>query len=135
MNLNLPIHHIGVACKNLEKEREIFYKLGFIKEADFIDERQGVKGEFITPKDNNFPQYRFELLSNLNEKGVLDNYLKNKIKMYHIAYESKNIQKDLDILIKNSGFLIVDIMEASYFAKLCFVMMNNNLLIELVELK
>lgn len=22
--LNLPIHHIGVACKNLEKEREFF---------------------------------------------------------------------------------------------------------------
>ncbi|AJC91315.1 hypothetical protein, possible glyoxalase/bleomycin resistance protein [Campylobacter subantarcticus LMG 24377] len=135
MNLNLPIHHIGVACKNLEKEREIFYKLGFIKEADFIDERQGVKGEFIIPKDNNFPQYRFELLSNLNEKGVLDNYLKNKIKMYHIAYESENIQKDLDILSMGGGILVVDIMEASYFAKLCFVMMNNNLLIELVELK
>lgn len=29
--LNLPIHHIGVACKNLEKEREIFFKLGFCK--------------------------------------------------------------------------------------------------------
>lgn len=135
MNLNLPIHHIGVACKNLEKEREIFYKLGFIKEADFIDKRQGVKGEFIIPKNNNFPQYRFELLSNLNKKGVLDNYLKNKIKMYHIAYESKNIQKDLDKLSMGGGILVVDIMEASYFAKLCFVMMNNNLLIELVELK
>ncbi|EIB45583.1 hypothetical protein cje140_01416 [Campylobacter jejuni subsp. jejuni LMG 9217] len=22
--LNLPIHHIGVACKNLEKEKECF---------------------------------------------------------------------------------------------------------------
>lgn len=29
--LDLPIHHIGVACKNLEKEREIFFKLGFCK--------------------------------------------------------------------------------------------------------
>lgn len=104
MNLNLPIHHIGVACKSLEKERKIFEKLGFIKEAEFIDEQQGVKGEFIIPKNNLLPQYRFELLSNLNEKGVLDSYLKNKTKMYHIAYESKNIQKDLDILSRGGGF-------------------------------
>ena len=31
--------------------------------------------------------------------------------------------------------LIVPIMENSYFAKLCFIMMPNRLLIELVELK
>lgn len=134
MNLNLPIHHIGVACKSLEKERKIFEKLGFVKEAEFIDEQQGVKGEFIIPKNNLFPQYRFELLSNLNEKGVLDSYLKNKTKMYHIAYESKNIEQDLSLLL-NDGLLVVDIMKASYFAKLCFMMMSNNLLIELVELK
>ncbi|MCV3392059.1 VOC family protein [Campylobacter sp. IFREMER_LSEM_CL2101] len=134
MNLNLPIHHIGVACKSLENERKIFEKLGFIKEAEFIDEQQGVKGEFIIPKNNLFPQYRFELLSNLNEKGVLDSYLKNKTKMYHIAYESKNIEQDLSLLL-NDGLIVVDIMKASYFAKLCFVMMSNNLLIELVELK
>lgn len=134
MNLNLPIHHIGVACKNLEKEKKIFEKLGFIKEADFIDERQGVKGEFVIPKNNLFPQYRFELLSNLHENGVLDNYLKNKTKMYHIAYESKNIQNDLNLLCDN-GIIVIDIMKASYFAKLCFIMMSNNLLIELVELK
>lgn len=73
-------------------------------------------------------------MSNLNEKGVLDSYLKNKTKMYHIAYESKNIEQDLSLLL-NDGLLVVDIMKASYFAKLCFVMMSNNLLIELVELK
>ncbi|HEF9206234.1 TPA: VOC family protein, partial [Campylobacter coli] len=87
--LNLPLHHIGVACKNLEKERECFFKLGFYKESEFIDEKQGVRGEFIIPCNEAFPQYRFELLQNLNDKGPLDSYLKNNTKMYHLAYESK----------------------------------------------
>ncbi len=103
MKLNLPIHHIGVACKNIEKERKIFEKLGFKLEAKFVDQTQGVMGEFIIPSNNTFPQYRFELLSNLENTNILDNYLKNKIKMYHIAYESKNIQKDLSILSTGGG--------------------------------
>lgn len=135
MKLSLPIHHIGVACKKIDKEKEIFYHLGFKKEAEFVDEKQGVRGEFIVVENENFPHYRLELLENLNEKGVLDGYLKNNTKMYHIAYESKNIEKDLQFLEQKGGICIVEIMKASYFAKLCFVMMPNRLLIELVELK
>ncbi|MCR6591400.1 lipoprotein [Campylobacter insulaenigrae] len=134
MKLNLPIHHIGIACKNIEKERKIFETLGFKSEAKFIDETQGVIGEFIIPNNDIFPQYRLELLSNLNNRNTLDNYLKNRIKMYHIAYESKNIEQDLKLLSKQ-GIIVVGITEASYFARLCFVMLSNNLLIELVELK
>ncbi|EAJ3710679.1 VOC family protein [Campylobacter coli] len=133
--LDLPLHHIGVACKNLEKERECFFKLGFYKEAEFIDQKQGVRGEFIIPCNEVFPQYRFELLQNLNDKGPLDSYLKNNTKMYHLAYESKNIAQDLTLLEQQGGICIVPIMQASYFAKLCFIMMPNRLLIELVELK
>ncbi|MBK1964669.1 VOC family protein [Campylobacter novaezeelandiae] len=134
--LNLPIHHIGVATKDLGKERAIFEKLGFSKEAEFIDEAQGVKGEFMIPCEANFPLYRFELLSNLNTNGPLDSYLKNHTKMYHIAYESKNLQKDTLFLTQTGGgIIIIPIMEATYFSKLCFIMMPNHLLIELVELK
>lgn len=132
--LNLPIHHIGVACKSIEKEWKVFEKLGFKKEDSFIDEKQGVFGEFIVPNNTLYPQYRFELLQNIGESGVLDSYLKHNAKMYHIAYQSQDIQKDLDI-IKDSGIVVVPIMDASYFAKLCFVVMSNRMLIELVELK
>lgn len=132
--LDLPIHHIGIACKNLEKERECFFNLGFRKEAEFIDERQKVKGEFMIPCNKAFPLYRFELLQNLHEKGPLDSYLKNNTKMYHLAYESKNIEQDLSLLEAQGGICIVAITKASYFTKLCFIMMSNKLLIELVEL-
>lgn len=134
--LDLPIHHIGVACKNLEKERAYFFKLGFYKEAEFIDEKQGVKGEFIIPCNEAFPLYRFELLQNLKDKGPLDSYLKNNTKMYHLAYESKNIEQDLSLLEQQGGGIcVVPLSEASYFARICFIMMPNRLLIELVELK
>lgn len=133
--LDLPIHHIGIASKNLEKERDVFLNLGFCKEAEFIDEKQGVKGEFIIPCKKIFPFYRFELLQNLNDKGPLDSYLKNNTKMYHIAYESTNIKQDLVFLEEKGGVCVVTIMQASFFAQLCFIMMPNRLLIELVELK
>ncbi|RDU66517.1 hypothetical protein CQA53_03485 [Helicobacter didelphidarum] len=97
--LSLPIHHIGVATRSIEKEWLVFEKLGFVKEADFVDTTQGVRGEFIIPRNPHYPAYRFELLENLNGEGVLDSYLANNTKMYHIAYESKNIEADLAILL------------------------------------
>lgn len=99
--LNLPIHHIGVATRSIEREWLVFEKLGFIKEAGFVDTTQGVRGEFIIPRNPHLPTYRFELLENLGEKGVLDSYLANNTKMYHIAYESRDIQADLDSLLAN----------------------------------
>lgn len=142
--LNLPIHHIGVACKSIELEKKIFLQLGFVKEAEFVDERQGVRGEFIIPHKPHFPQYRLELLENLAGRNILDNYLKNNTKMYHIAYESKDIEKDLTYLKQihsdeklykslRKSLIVVNIMPARYFARLCFVMLPNGILIELVE--
>lgn len=99
--LKLPIHHIGVACRSIEKEWLTFKQLGFIEEDNFIDERQGVRGKFVVNKHaaNESNIYRFELLENIQENGVLDSYLANNIKMYHIAYESKNIQQDVNTLL------------------------------------
>ena len=135
--LCLPIHHIGIASADIQKELNMFRNLGFIKEDEFVDEIQGVKGIFVIPSDRAFPQYRFELLENLHKQGPLTNYLKNKTKMYHIAYKSVDIQKDMQSLLDSGGgnMLITPIMSASYFKKICFVMLKNRLLVELVEEK
>ena len=208
MKLNLPIHHIGVATRSIDKEIQLFYALGFVQEGEFVDETQGVRGVFVipamqtsfeskTPLDSlsqssaalpqsattNSPTipYRFELLENLKNSTRLDTYLKHHQKLYHIAFATRDIQKDckaiLDSLtlesnkssinlaggggggeIKNKATvltphitdtqntstpriqlqkprLVIPIMNASYFAKLCFIMLPNRLLIELVELK
>ena len=72
--IRLPIHHIGIASADIHKELSIFKSLGFIKEDEFIDKMQGVKGIFVIPSDRALPQYRFELLENLHEEGPLTNY-------------------------------------------------------------
>ena len=57
-------------------------------------------------------------------------------KFYHIAYETKNIEKDLKIFIEEKrAKVIVPITEATYFDKICFMVMPNMMLIELVQLK
>jgi methylmalonyl-CoA/ethylmalonyl-CoA epimerase len=129
--MNLELHHIGVATKNIEKEFAIFQKLGYKKVSDmFSDEIQKIKGVFIET-DN---QPRLELLENLEENGPLDSCLKNGTKFYHLAYKTNDIQKDSDELIKEvRAKLIVPITEATYFDKICFLMLPNMTLIELVQ--
>lgn len=172
-NTSLTFHHIGVATKSIESEMPFFNALGFVYEAEFSDEKQGVRGVFLTPKvysSSTLPICRFELLENLPNSKRLDNYLKNHHKLYHIAFASENLQVDVDFIL-NSTFsvdstfkhsngggggkmkenssivkngnkkqsikaqLVVPIMESTFFAKLCFIMLPNRLLLEFVELK
>ena len=143
--LNLPIHHIGIACKSIDSELPIFQTLGFSVQDSFIDSNQGIKGTFITKKDKSLTPYCFELLENLSQSGILDSYLKNNTKMYHIAFVSQNIESTLDKInsleingggdkMKGKIKRITPIMQNEYFLKLCFVMLPNRLLIEFVEL-
>lgn len=127
-----------MATHSLSSELKVFQSLGFKIEGEFIDEVQCIKGIFLIPQTRQYPQYRFELLENLNPQGPLTNYLKNKTKLYHIAYKSCDIESDLSKLTnrnKGGGLMIKPITNATYFAKICFVMMPNSLLIELVETK
>ncbi|MBR2112086.1 MAG: VOC family protein [Helicobacter sp.] len=99
---DLTFHHIGVATKSIESEMPFFTMLGFTYEAEFSDEIQGVRGVFLTPKsytNSTYPICRFELLENLPNSSRLDSYLKNHHKLYHIAFASKNIQKNLDTIL------------------------------------
>ena len=126
MKLNLPIHHIGVATRSIDKEIQLFYALGFVQEGEFVDETQGVRGVFVipamqtsfeskTPLDSlsqssaalpqsattNSPTipYRFELLENLKNSTRLDTYLKHHQKLYHIAFATRDIQKDCKAIL------------------------------------
>lgn len=116
---SLTFHHIGVATKSIESEMPFFNALGFIYEAEFSDEKQGVKGVFLTPKSQShttLPICRFELLENLPNSTRLDNYLKNNHKLYHIAFVSENLQKDVDFIL-NSTFGMDSAVETNGGAK------------------
>ncbi len=49
--------------------------------------------------------------------------------------ENSNIIKNENKKQNIKARLVVPIMESSFFAKLCFIMLPNRLLLELVELK
>lgn len=151
-------HHIGVATQSIESELPIFKALGFEIEGEFIDQIQGIRGLFITSKAFNQTHsnlsYRLELLENLPQSTRLDHYLKHYHKLYHIAFESHDIHSDAQAILdyrftqntnltRGGGLsakaskarMLVPIIQSSYFSKLCFIMLPNRLLIELVELK
>lgn len=132
MQNELKLHHIGVATRNIEKEFEIFESLGYKKCSQiFEDPAQKIKGLFI--EANNQP--RLELLEGLEENCPLRPHLLKGNKLYHIAYETCNIEENLEIFIKKKAKIIVPITKATYFEKICFVLLPNMLIVELVQPK
>ena len=96
MSDTLKLHHIGVATRNIEKEFEIFSKLGYKKCSNvFEDKNQKMKGLFI--KSQNQPC--LELIEGVGEENPVKSHILKGNKFYHIAYETKNIEKDLKILL------------------------------------
>nr|MBP3724933.1 VOC family protein [Campylobacter sp.] len=127
----MKFHHLGVVCKDIQKELNIWQYLGYKQESDFfIDEIQKIKGVFLTAQN----QPRIELLQN-NNGEILNNLLRKKTKIYHYAYETNNIKQELLNLQKQKAIVICPIVKSSYFEQICFVSLPNSLIIELVELK
>lgn len=124
-------HHIGVACRDIEKEFPMFSLLGYTREsAVFEDELQGVKGFFITAPE----QPRLELMQDINGSGTLAPHIKNGNKMYHFAYTVSDIEKASEVLQRARGRVISPLKQSAYFGKrICFIMLPNMYLIELIE--
>lgn len=127
----MEFHHIGVACRSIEKEFPMFSLLGYTREsAEFIDEGQGVKGVFITAPG----QPRLELMEDINDSGTLAPHIKNGNKMYHFAYKVADIEKAADVLKKSRARVISPLKQSTYFGRrICFLMLPNMYMIELVE--
>jgi len=133
MQGKLKLHHIGVATKNIEKDFEIFSKLGYEKCSDiFEDKIQHMKGLFIKAQD----QPCLELIEGVGEDNPVKSHILKGNKFYHFAYETQNIEEDLKDFIENKkARIIVPITSATYFEKICFLIMPNMMLIELVQPK
>ncbi|MDR0664320.1 MAG: VOC family protein [Helicobacteraceae bacterium] len=132
--IDLKFHHIGVATKSIEREFSVFEALGYRKVSEtFIDEEQRIRGLFIEGRRG---APALELLEDLDERGPLAAILKNHIKFYHFAYETDNIESDSRKIISSlKAIMIVPIVNATYFEKICFLALRNQALIELVQLK
>ena len=133
MQQTLKLHHIGVATRGINKELEIFAKLGYERCSEiFEDHIQKMKGVFIKAPN----QPCLELIEGIGEQNPVKSHVLKGNKFYHFAYETKNIKKDMENFVKNyNAKVIVPITTATYFDKICFLLLPNMMIIELVQVK
>lgn len=127
----LRFHHIGVATRGIEKELPEFERLGYTALSSvFSDKTMRIRGLMLAAPG----QPTLELLENMDEGGPLDVPLKRGIKFYHFAYEAEDIEKTVrDLLEDGRAKLVYPVSGAEYFRRVCFLMLPNMALIELVE--
>lgn len=127
----LEFHHIGIATNSIEKEFSAYRFLGYVREdLAFKDHEQGIRGQFITAPD----QPRLELLENLEGSATLDVWLKNRVKVYHVAYKTSNIDEAVSVLNRNKIRIVTPLKMSVYFKKrICFLLLSPGFLIELIE--
>lgn len=124
-------HHIGIACKNFDLEQKTYSFWGYQQEnSDFQDDLQGVLGRFLVAPN----QPRIELLQNTPTSHTLDLWLKKRTKMYHLAYLVKDLDAAVNFWKARGGGMVKEPLPSSYFKKrICFMLLPNMLLIELIE--
>lgn len=129
---DLVFHHIGVATKNLERELKAFEILGYKPVSDvFVDPIQKIKGIFVSSPYGPC----LEILENAFPDGPLNSFLSQGIKLYHFAYKTLDIEKDVNRLVADGAMIIVPITKATYFEKICFMILRNKMIVELVQEK
>jgi methylmalonyl-CoA/ethylmalonyl-CoA epimerase len=131
--LQLEFHHVGVACCNIEVEAERLAALGYVPEhTAFTDSTQGVRGIFMTGQSP-----RLELLEPLqgDANGVLAPWLKQGIKLYHLAYVTPDLTAEIASLCHARAKLMVKPVPAVAFdgREIAFLMLANGILIELIS--
>ena len=131
MHAELKFHHLGVACKSLEKESEHYLALGYAFEAqEFKDSLQGVRGRFLYLEG----APRVELLENLPGSRVLDPFIERRTKVYHLAFSVDHIENSIAYLEDNGGRRISEPQHSTFFgSRICFLVMPNLQMIELIE--
>lgn len=129
----LKFDHIGVATKSIEKEIRNYSMLGYRKVSGiFIDETQGIRGVFLDQEGGP----RLELLENLEGRSTLTKQLESGNKMYHKAYLTPDIDKAIAYFKANKAKMISPLALSTYYkTRICFMLLPNMEMIELIENK
>jgi methylmalonyl-CoA/ethylmalonyl-CoA epimerase len=124
-------HHLGVACRNLDAEARALAVLGYEQEGEeFVDTVQGIRGRFLVG-----PGPRLEILVAVGDALVLEPWLDAGVKIYHQAFEVPELGEGITRLAGHRGKLMTAPVPAVAFGgrRICFVMMPNRMLVELIE--
>ncbi len=128
MKHNLVLHHIGLATDDMAQTQKYLNQFfNFTEISDEIyDPHQDAKLCMLTAADGT----RIELI----EGEVVRNYIKKRNFIYHVCYESKDLNETMNDFIKEGGMLVSEPKEAPLFGnrKVAFLMTEMGL-IELLE--
>lgn len=125
-------HHLGVASTSLKRDVRAYALLGYYPEGkEFADERQGVRGLFLT--DGRGP--RLELLEPLPGSETLSPFLTRGIKCYHHAYEVEAIEAAMSGLRAAHARLVRLPTPAVAFQgrRIAFLILPNGWMVELID--
>lgn len=128
----LRFHHIGVACRDLDREQAGYALLGYRPESDdFEDPTQGIRGRFLVAEG----QPRVELLVNLEGSTTLDPWLKGPARTYQQAYESDTFDESVAQFQSAGARVVSPPVPAVAFGgrRICFVMLRTMTLVEIIE--
>ncbi|WP_323016311.1 VOC family protein [Castellaniella sp.] len=129
--LGCSFHHIGIACKDLDREQRVWEQLGYVQESPaFEDLIQQVKGRFLVGLGP-----RLELLAPLAVGSPVDGVLKRRTKMYHQAFTAPEFDSVLAALEGIGARRTADPAPAVAFGgrRIVFLFLPNGNLIEIVE--
>lgn len=127
----LVFHHVGVACKDLDREQAAYELLGYAPEGeDFVDPVQGVRGRFLVGGGP-----RVELLVDLPGSTTLVPWLRGPARTYQQAYESATFDASVAALTAAGARVVSPPVPAVAFGgrRICFVMLRTMTLVEVIE--
>ncbi len=124
----MKFHHIGIATENIENLIDYLKQILNIKNISEIvyDKNQDANLCMLTLDDGT----KLELVSG----KIVEKIVKKRQFLYHICYETDDINKEIEKLQKLDSFLVSEPKEAILFQnrKVAFLMTNIGL-VELVE--
>ena len=126
------LHHIGIVVDRINDSLDWYCTIyeGVPLLNRYKDMNQGVNVQFIQCL-----AFKIELLEPLDDKSPVKQFLaKNGSgSIYHIAYETKDLEKQEDIIRKKGGIIVSKTKEAWGGMEVMFAMYFNNKEKQLVE--
>lgn len=132
MDSELVFHHIGIACRDIDKTREFYLGLGYAASPVVDDPLQHVRICFLDMEG----APRLELLQPLDDQSPVARTLATAgVTPYHFCYEVRNIDEAIAALRTKRFLLVSGPVPACALGDRCiaFLYNKNNGLIELVE--
>lgn len=132
MDSELVFHHIGIACRDIDKTREFYLGLGYTASPVVDDPLQHVRICFLDKEG----APRLELLQPLDDQSPVARTLATAgVTPYHFCYEVRNIDEAIAALRTKRFLLVSGPVPACALGDRCiaFLYNKNNGLIELVE--